>query len=212
MLKLLLIQFFISLTLLSFGQRENKSDSDKGTFQVRFGVPWINVLKLNPYENTKNSKFGFIGFSAGLEYSYTNKTFIEFSASSILTANYPYPTPSQRHAGIHKNQYTHYFNISNGHKIDRFTVSYGLSLSKNTYQESYNYNESTGDTIQDYYWFQLDNYSIGLMFRSYYELNRGFIIGLNYRPDLFRYKEGFRFEYEYLISLELSYKLKLNNR
>lgn len=208
-MKQFLLSIFIFSSYLLFSQSSNTQSYDKGDFRLKVGFPWINQLKMNPYNEKQIEKIGFVGFCGGLDYSYNSKSFLEFNASIILTSKNLFLTPSETSVGYFTNLNSDYYSLTNNHKFNKLTFGYGLNYTRNHYQEGYAFNEYTGDTLQDDSWLQIDNKSLGLTFNCYYNFYKWFNIGVIYRPNLISINEDILFKYEHLISIEFSCKILL---
>lgn len=201
---ILLILFFVSLNLTAQNKLE---EFKKGEFRLKLGLPYLNHLNLKPNNNIKVNKFGFIGESAGLEYSYSDKRFLEFSFSYVGVADNPLPVPFDKE-GEYTTQYSSYFSITNNYQKNRVTYGYGVNYSINTWAEGFRSFEDSVLSTRN----QITNQAIGLTLNSYYRVGKSFNLGVVYRPTYIRQNKSLENEYEHLISIELLWRIRLNKK
>ena len=85
---ILFILIFASLNLTAQRKLE---DFKKGEFRLKLGLPYLIHLLLKPSETITVNKVGFLGENIGLEYSYSDNKFLEFSFSFVGAADCPIP-------------------------------------------------------------------------------------------------------------------------
>ena len=180
--------------------------SKKGEIDLRISLPHINNFLLKP-DNENNYKFntGFWGLTVGLDYYHSAKQFINLSATGVMDFFLPIPAAVDM-AGYYEIMNSTYISVSNNHKIKNFTVGYGLSYAKNTWNLNYS---DWGDEPLTVEPVSKNNNAIGFIFPAYYMPTEHFFIGVIYRPTLFRLSTDNPFKYEHLISIDFGWKLKL---
>lgn len=188
-------------TYLSYDPR-----SKKGEIDLRISLPHINNFLLKP-KNESNYKLntGFWGLTVGLDYYHSSKQFINFSATGVMDFFLPIPAAVDM-AGYYEIMNSTYICVSNNHKIKNFTVGYGLSYAKNTWNLNYSDWGEEPLTVEPV---SKSNNAIGFIFPAYYMPTEHFFIGAVYRPTLFRLSTENPFKYEHLISIDFGWKLKL---
>jgi hypothetical protein len=100
-----------------------------------------------------------------------------------------------------------YLNISNNHKVRRFSFGYGFSYSKNTWDLRYynRFNPPPPTRNPE----KKSNNALGLVFSSYYLTGKRFTLGIVYRPTFYRLNAEPVFKYEHLLSLNFGWKIRL---
>lgn len=100
-----------------------------------------------------------------------------------------------------------YASISNNHKLGTFSLGYGLSYSKNTwdfrYYDKFDAPPPTREPIKK------SSNAIGLIFPTYLQLGEHFNVGVIYRPTFYRPKLNDKFKYEHLISIDFAWKIRV---
>ena len=85
------IMFILIFTSLNLFAQKALREFNKGEFQLKLGLPYLNHLFLKPNNEITIDKAGFIGESVGVEYSYRNNRFIEFNFSFVGVAKNSLP-------------------------------------------------------------------------------------------------------------------------
>ena len=178
----------------------------KGELYFNISIPEVNFMQ--QYSNFMGQRYnaGFMGLSLGMDYYYHPSMFVNFTASSALTFEMPFPLPLD-YFGPYESASTNYISLSNNHSFYFLTLGYGLSFSENIWRYSNNY--WGGDLQQAYYSVYKRNYALGFVFPLYVKLGRHFQTGVIYRPSFYRPYERIPFVYEHLISIDLIWKFKL---
>ncbi|MGZ5242513.1 MAG: hypothetical protein ACXWEY_04545 [Bacteroidia bacterium] len=204
----IIIVIFVLCTLNTFGQK-TKAPYDKGEFRIKLGLPYFNHIYFQPRDENVINKFGFVGESIGFEYSYSNNRFVETNFSFVGANDSPLPIGLDRE-GEFKSQYSTYLSLTHNNIISRFTFGYGLNYAWNTYTEGYR-NFAMEDSIPTY-WNNKTNRTMGVTLNSYYRIGNSFNIGAIYRPNIIFFKSEKALNYEHLISIELLWRIRLNNK
>jgi len=183
-------------------------DTRKGQLNVIASIPWVNSFHFKPIGKSAQNNTGFLGIGTGVEYFYREKNFVGFYASAAIDFMVPFPAPVT-YDGEQEFFYSLAAGLTNNHKLNRFTVGYGLNYSRNTWRLSNNeYDPSMeGSRMPEY----KSNNSLGLMANGYYQLGKNFFMGLNYKPSLLALDNTPKLNYEHVISLDLVWKIKLKD-
>ena len=88
-----------------------------------------------------------------------------------------------------------------------FARGHGLSLAENTWDYQYHDRFDPPPPVRDPV--KRSNTALGLVFPFYYQLDDNFNLGLIYRPSFLRFGGVKSFQYEHLISIDFSWKLKV---
>lgn len=179
----------------------------KGDIYIHLSVPYINSFYFKPHNEALKSNTGFFGFAFGVDYFYRNNQFISLYASGVTGFLAPFPVPVD-YFGEHEVLYSAYMGLSNNHKLGRFSLGYGLSLSNNTWKliGSDSLNSSSQGEISK------TNTTLGLIFPAYYQFGKLIYAGVIYRPSFIRTSTSIAFQYEHLISLDVAVKLGMKKR
>ncbi len=178
----------------------------KGELYFNVSIPEVNFLQQYSYFAGRRNNAGFMGLSVGMDYYYHPSMFVNFTASSALTFDLPFPVAID-YFGPRETANTNYISLSNNHSFNFLTVGYGLSFSENYWR--YFNDFGFGGYQQPYYSIYKHNYALGFVFPLYVKLGRHFQTGVIYRPTFFRPYEHIPFVYEHLISIDLIWKFKL---
>jgi len=180
--------------------------SKKGQLLLHISLPYVNSFRLNPENEGPKVNTGFWGISLGLDYFHSRNQYINLSASGVTDFFLPFPAAVDLR-GEYELMSSSYFSLSNNHKIKRFSVGYGLSYVRNTWDLScYGGDETITQTREPV---KKSNYALGLIFSSYFQVTPHFYIGLIYRPTFLRPGIDPTFKYEHLISIDFAWKIRL---
>jgi hypothetical protein len=180
----------------------------KGNLFMQISVPYLNNFYLLPENEGIKANTGFWGLSLGLDYFYSNTQFINFSAN--LASDFFCPVPAAIDmSGEYEMMSSSYLSLSNNYKFQRFSIGYGISYGKNTwdlrYYDTFNPLPPTREPIKK------SQNTFGLVFPLQYQLGRTFSLGFTYRPTLLRIKTDNNFKYEHLISICFIWKIRLRS-
>lgn len=185
----------------SFSQ-ENK----KGGLYLHLSLPHINSFRLTPEGEKTKINTGFWGLAIGLDYYHSESQFINLGVSGVTDFFVPVPG-SIDIRGEYELLSSRYISFSNNHRIKRFTIGYGLSYSRNTWDyKNYGSIDSITPKREPV---KKSNYSFGLVFPAYFQLGDHFNIGIIYRPSFYRPGSSPKFLYEHLISMDFAWKIRL---
>lgn len=178
--------------------------NNKGQLLLHLSLPYINSFQLTPMnENTKNNT-GFYGISLGLDYFYNRNQYVNISASGVM--DFFAPAGAVDIWGEYELMSSAYLSLSNNHKIKRFSLGYGLSYAKNTWDFR---NYGGDETVPTREPVKKTNNALGLVFSSYFQATPHFYIGVIYRPTFLRLDVVPAFKYEHLISIDFAWKIRL---
>lgn len=181
--------------------------SKKGQLYLHLSIPHINSFLLKP-NNENDYKFstGFWGIAVGLDYYHKPRQFINLSASAVSSFFVPFPAAIDI-SGEYELLSSRYFSLSNNYKIKRFSVGYGLSYSRNTwdlrYYDAFDPPPPTREPVKK------SNNSFGFIFPAYLQIGKNFNIGIIYRPTFLRPESEQVIKYEHLISIDFAWKIRL---
>ena len=188
---------------------------NKGELHLHLSLPHINSFNLKPQNEERKVNTGSWGLSIGLDYFHSNNQFINLGASGVMDFFLPVPAAVDLY-GEHELMSSTYVSLSNNHKIQRFSIGYGLSFAKNTwsfrdhggYDE---YNDEQDEVIPPLIKAPItkSHYAFGLIFPTYFQLSEHFNIGVVYRPTFYRPNMTDKFKYEHLISIDFAWKIRL---
>lgn len=184
-----------------FGQSNNK-----GELHIHLSLPHINSFRLMPENEGAKINTGFWGLTIGLDYYHSKNQFINIGVSGVSSFFVPFPAAVDI-SGEYELMSSSYISLSNNHRLRRFTIGYGLSYAKNTwdfrYYDRFNPPPPTRDPIKK------SHNAFGLILPTYFQLGEHFNIGVVYRPTFYRLTTKDKFLYEHLISIDFAWKIRL---
>jgi len=185
----------------NFGQTNHK-----GELYLHVSLPYINSFQLTPENEGTKINTGFWGLTIGLDYYHSKNQYINLSASGVSDFFVPVPAAVDI-SGEYELMSSTYLSFSNNHRYKRFTIGYGLSYSRNTwdfrYYDSFDPPQPTIEPVKK------SNIAFGLIFPTYFQMGEHFNIGVVYRPTFYRPNMTDKFEYEHLISIDFAWKIRL---
>ena len=202
----MMISILLSCTNVS--AQKNAKQYDRGEFRIKLAFPYFNHLTINPIDESRSSAFGFLGESLGIEYSISNKNFIEVSFALAVAAKTPLPFPYDRE-GPYKVLSTAFISSTYNRVVGRFTLGIGLNYSNNLIARG---SRSLGDTLVPNYSDNRENRTIGFTTNGFYRLGKTFNVGVIYRPTFYNFKPNSAFKYDHLLSIEFNWRIRLNNK
>lgn len=181
-------------------------DTNKGQLNVIVSVPWINSFHFKPIGESAQNNTGFLGLSTGLEYFYHEKRFVGLYGSFTIDSEVPVFAPIS-YDGEHQFLRSYAVGLTHNHKLNRFTVGYGLNYSKNTWQLKNNEYDplEEGSRMPQ----SKSNHSLGLITNSYFQFGKRLFVGINYKPSLIAFNANSKLHYEHVISLDFVWKFKI---
>ncbi|MDD4972302.1 MAG: hypothetical protein PHT07_22975 [Paludibacter sp.] len=182
---------------------------NKGSLDLHLSLPHINSFLLTPENEGTRINTGFWGLTVGLDYYHSKNQFINISASAVTDIFLPFPAAVDPGEGKQESMYSTYLSLSNNYRYKRFTIGYGLSYSRNTwefgYYGPYDHPLPTGYPVIK------SHIAYGLIFPTYFQITKYFNIGVVYRPTFYRPNMTYKFKYEHLISIDFAWKIRLIN-
>jgi hypothetical protein len=178
----------------------------KGDLYLQLSVPYTNIFQLRPQGEPATNNLSFFGISAGVDYYYQKKQFINITGTLISSVPIPFPAPFD-FSGEYDRVHSSYLSVSNNHHIHRFTVGYGLSYSYDTWRHGYSSRFNALPPVREPV--KKSHPSAGLLTSVYYHTGPRFKVGVVYRPSLYSFGDVDAFQYQHLISIDLGWKLKL---
>ena len=187
----------------------------KGTWDLRYSLPYINHFIANPDGEKTVSRMGFLGEMIGVDYYYHNTRYLSLIVGAIMSNEIPAPAATEywySEEVVERDFCAALFvGLTNNHRYKFLTLGYGLSYSRNFWRHNY----YGGGYDDEGYYKELppskeyiDN-SLGLMFSAYWVSKSSFNVGVIYRPSLFRLSETPTFKYQHSISVDFSWKIRL---
>jgi hypothetical protein len=173
---------------------------NKGEVHLQMSQPMLNtsIFELDD-EERRMETFFFFGIGSGLDYYYSYNRFVHLGVSALLN-NLSEWDPA---ASV-------YIGFSNNHRVDRFSIGYGLSYSGNFLATEYYLDDEDLSGECGYSYTVYSSYgTFGLIFPAYIYFGKVFGLGVIYRPTFFRPNMKEKFKYEHLISLDLAFKIRL---
>lgn len=182
---------------------------NKGELQLHFSLPHINSFNLTPENEGAKINTGFLGLSIGLDYYHSKNQFVNLGISGVLDDFVPFPAPADYISGEYEFMSSRYISLSNNHRLKLFTIGYGLSYARNTwdfiYCDQFDQPPPTREPVKK------RSNALGLIFPTYFQLGEHFNIGVVYRPTFYRPNMTEEFKYEHLISIDFAWKIRLKN-
>ena len=189
----------------------------KGQINIVAAIPYVNNFYMEPTGESSVISTGFFGFSAGAEYFYTNKNYFEANFRTVIDYEYPIPMPYES-VGEYGNPISSVslrsvsLHLTHNHKLNRFSVGYGLNYTKNRWYQYTAYDENTiqdenennGESIAK------TNKALGITMNGYYQVSPFFYIGLNFNQSLLNLKDYSDSQFEHVLSLDLVFKFSTN--
>jgi hypothetical protein len=183
-----------------------KQANNKGELYLHLSFPHINSFYLTPENEETKSNTGFWGLTIGLDYYHSKKQFINLGISGVSDFFVPFPAAVDI-SGEYELMSSRYISLSNNHRLRRFTIGYGLSYARNTwdfrYYDRFDPPPPTREPVKK------SNNAFGLIFPTYFQLGEHFNIGVVYRPTFYRLNMTDKFKYEHLISIDFAWKIRI---
>lgn len=182
--------------------------NQQGNICLQVSLPHVNSFLLKPdREENYKASVGFWGLTLGLDFYHSPRQFVSVSASAISDYFLPVPAAVDM-SGEYELMTSTYLALSNNHRMRRFSMGYGISFSRNSWDLSYhdwgNPPPPTREPVTR------SNEAFGMVFPVTYQAGEHFYIGTVYRPTLFRLSAVTPVTYEHVISVEIGWKIKLN--
>lgn len=182
-----------------FGQ---KFPRQKGDFVFVGSVPLINNFYLQPEGQSTQSSTGVLGVSLGLDYFYKNNRYVSLS-TGIVTDGVPI---GEFYEGPLESMSSTYVTLTNNHQRKRFHWGYGFNLSRNRWRWEYLYRTEPTPIVPilegPIKYIKRSSTGVGFTLDAYHQAAEHFMVGIIYRPTLFRFDPAPKWAYEHVISLD----------
>ncbi|MEO0472329.1 MAG: hypothetical protein AAF206_22080, partial [Bacteroidota bacterium] len=153
----------------------------RGEWNFHLSIPYINHFSYTPNSRTeKNQNTGFWGIRAGLAFYHSPQSYLSISGTRITDFFFPIPAPIDLE-GERESLYASFISLTNNHQMGRFSFGYGISYGLNSWSRKYfGYDDAAQEPI---FWSEdRSGEVLGLEFPLQVRFNRGFTMGLIYRP------------------------------
>lgn len=180
----------------------------KGYFALKFSIPEGNLFYVDKGKNYGTAA-GFLGFTAGFDYFFTNKHCINMDAGWVGDNLIPFPVGVD-YSGSYNRTNAFFTDVQLATCYKRFQYNLGLQYTRT------NYFEETitplSPTINDTLSFNTCRNTIGFAFSGYYRVSNTFHLGLHYYPSLAGwYKGPLEMKYGHLIFFNLGINLSMRS-
>ncbi len=180
----------------------------RNQFNLFISFPHINSFHLKPQGEEPKINTGFWGISLGLEYFYRANKYFTINVNSVSDFYVPIPA-SPNIEGPYEAMNSAYISVSDNFKFNRFTFGYGLCTAYNLW------------AVRDGTYMDIgrkrfkkniskSHYSLGVVVNGYHRIIEDLYFGIIYRPTLLNLQYPDRLRYEYLVSISLGWKFRLN--
>ena len=181
--------------------------NNKGELYLHLSPPpSICLFQMTPENEGIKVHVGLEKFAVGLDYYHSKNQFIHLGVSKVVSGG-------DFSLKIYKSELINsdYICLSNNYKIGRFSIGYGLSYAKNTWEyEKWEWGHlffiPVPVTVESA---KKNHNAFGLIFPGYFQLGEYFYVGVVYRPTFYRPNVMDKFSYEHLISVDFAWKIRL---
>jgi len=195
--------FFLIIVLLCMSCA---GTPNKGDIYLDLSIPYANYFHVLPENEEVKNRFGFLGIGAGLDYYHSENQFLNVRGDALI--DFPFPVPVSLNVGGESEHMTSITaSLSNNHRIRRFTIGYGLSYARNTWQHRIYEDEPIHPPVKES--ISKTHDTLGLIFPVYFRVNNIFNIGVVYHPTFFRPNMTDKFSYEHLMSIDFAFKIPI---
>ncbi|WP_353116818.1 hypothetical protein [Myroides odoratus] len=178
-------------------------DTEKGDLFFYGTFSPINYMSFDlPDVSTRRSGTGIGLGEIGASFYYTSTDYISLGVGAYSTVAF-IPVFNRNIL------YAYTIKVANFHQFNRLNVGYGVFFggSKNKVEtRAYNYNEEL-DSLEEG-----RHTTVGLVGSVNFEVIKNFHVGVSYKPSLYRVSVPKKKVSNHLLSLELTYKLKLRGK
>lgn len=188
---------------------EERFGMKKGDLRIKFSVPESNSFVLKK-ENGVGNSFGFLGITTGVDFLYKDNFFFGAGIGTLTDFLAPFPAPFD-FMGEHEKSFGSYIDLVHGFGWKRFSFSYGLSLSRTTFQK-WNTVELF-PLYRSYLEYSKVEARWGLSASAVYKFADYFNIGVKYIPT-FKTMNTSEFRYGHFLFLDIAfnYRFRLLNK
>ncbi len=183
-----------------------RPQNEVGEMTFHFSVPFpaYNQLYLHPSDIIHPREYsGIFGFKIGLDYYHAPKQYFNLSGNVATSEFVLFPRLGQRN-GKYEVASSSRIHFTNNHKINRFSLGYGIHLANNRWALEYE------ERVRPPNFENINNRTnnLGLTFSTHYQPSPFFYIGVLYQPNFLRLNSGQRNVYEHVIGVDLMWKIK----
>jgi hypothetical protein len=183
----------------------NEQDYAKGQILLHLSFPYVNSFHITPLNENSKTNSGFMGYSIGLGYCYKKNQYVNITISKIMDSNTPIIfVPIMKEFELLGSDYL--ISLSNNHRVNRFSLGYGLSFAQNYWEIVNNSWKENGTGRKP---MRKSHNVLGFNFSSFFRISDVFQMGIIYRPTFFRLNIGPKFKYEHSISIDFALKIPL---
>ena len=126
----------------------NGQDKTKGQFVLHLSLPYINSFHLSPENEKIKNNIGFMGYSVGLDYFYNTTQYLNLSFAQIQ--DFFLPIAFVDRGDEYELMTSSFVSLSNNHKINRFSIGYGLSFAQNSWDlRNHSWDDKNSSTRTD---------------------------------------------------------------
>ncbi|MES2765581.1 MAG: hypothetical protein V4642_06930 [Bacteroidota bacterium] len=187
----------------------NPEGDNKGWIGFHWSFPYINNLQMSPLGEPAKNGTGFIGISYGVDYFHSARQYVNFTYSGVM--DYGTPVIFVPYGDEHEVLSSTYLSLSNNHRLDNFSLGYGLVFARNSWElvnlfweDKIQQNIEAGRQPEEKYY-----YSLGLMFSTYFHTSGASCFGLLYKPTFLRLNSEQKFTYAHSISIDFAFKIPI---
>ena len=175
----------------------------KNLLNIKISVPEGNHFYLNKGYGYGNS-FGFLGFSVGFEYYFSDKYCLNMDFGGLM--DFIIPFPASYHPQNYSRSLATYVDVQIGSDYKRFHYDLGVQLNRTSYYEIETL--EVFPVFRDTVKYDLKQTNFGFALSTYYRVSRNFNLGLNYYPSFLVLGSKPKFEYSHLLFFELSFRIE----
>jgi len=176
----------------------------KNLLNIKISIPEGNHFYLNKGYGYDNA-FGFLGFSVGFEYYFSDKYCLNMDFGGLTDFIIPVPAPYDV-MGSYNRSFAAYRDIQIGSDYKRLHYDVGIQFTRTSY-----YERETVELFPEYIdtlkYSKIQN-NIGLAFSTYFRATKNFNLGINYYPSFFVLENSPKFYYSHLLFFELSFRIE----
>ena len=179
----------------------------KGQIELMLSIPYVNNFYSHPDGESVKIGTGFWGVSGGVGYQYGSNRFVSLLGSLQIQYDIPVLMGIDYEDGIYEDQYSKNISLMDNYQINKWIFGYGLSYSWNSWRIRY-FGEDYIPPYQVPY--SVSNQSLGTNLYPYFNLFRHLYVGLVYRPQFLTVDPATKFQYSHSISLDFSWRWRIN--
>lgn len=189
------------------GLRKKTFVGEKGSFNLKISIPEGNSFVLNKGSHIGNA-FGFLGITTGLDYYYRDKEYIGVGAGTLTDFIIPIPAPYDVF-GEYERSFGAYYDLLHGLDMHRFSINYGLSISKFSY-----YKRILAEIFPNYIdsvLYSGKEFRYGFSFSTKFKFSPYLHAGIKYLPS-FKTIHARENQYGHLLFLDLACNFEIKRK